>query len=88
MLWAFRRPPRYGCISVARFAQHRPPIGRSSRREHAPSQREWTTLIDNLLIRDRLLALFAGFFGIVALLLATIGLYGVLSYSVIGANQY
>jgi hypothetical protein len=42
-----------------------------------------TTLIDNLLVRDRLLALLSGFFGMVTLLLVSIGSYGVLSYSVV-----
>jgi predicted permease len=42
-----------------------------------------STLIDNNLLRERLLALLSGFFAIVGLLLAGIGLYGVLSYSVV-----
>ena len=46
---------------------------------------EFTTLatqVDESLIRERLLATLSGFFGALALLLATIGLYGVMSYNV------
>ena len=39
-------------------------------------------LIDDRLVRDRLTAKLSSFFGIVAMLLACIGLYGVLSYNV------
>ena len=42
-----------------------------------------STLIDNTLLKERLLALLSGFFGLVSLVLAAIGLYGVLSYSVV-----
>jgi putative ABC transport system permease protein len=38
--------------------------------------------LDASLTRDRLMATLSGFFGVVALLLATVGLYGTLSYSV------
>jgi len=38
------------------------------------------TEIQNGLVRDRLMALLSGFFGILAALLAMIGLYGVISY--------
>lgn len=40
------------------------------------------TQIDESLTRERLLATLSGFFGALALLLATIGLYGVMSYNV------
>ena len=38
--------------------------------------------VDASLTRDRMLATLSGFFGALALLLATVGLYGTLSYSV------
>jgi predicted permease len=40
------------------------------------------TQVNESLTRERLLATLSGFFGVLALLLATIGLYGVMSYNV------
>jgi putative ABC transport system permease protein len=40
------------------------------------------TLVGNSLLRERLMAMLSGFFGLLAGLLATIGLYGVMSYMV------
>jgi ABC-type antimicrobial peptide transport system permease subunit len=40
-------------------------------------------VVDGTLIRERLLALLSGFFAMVGLVLAAVGLYGVLSYSVV-----
>ncbi|HET6891730.1 MAG TPA: FtsX-like permease family protein, partial [Pyrinomonadaceae bacterium] len=39
-------------------------------------------MIDATILRERLMATLAGFFGVLALLLASIGLYGILSYGV------
>lgn len=41
-----------------------------------------TQEIDDALIQERLFAKLAGFFGLAALLLASVGLYGILSYAV------
>jgi predicted permease len=41
-----------------------------------------TQEIDELLVRERILAILAGVFGMIALVLATVGLYGVITYSV------
>jgi predicted permease len=41
-----------------------------------------STLVDNTLVRERVLALLSGFFSIVAIVLIAVGLYGVLSYGV------
>ena len=42
-----------------------------------------STLVNDDLIRERLLAALSGFFALVAVLLAAVGLYGVLNYSVV-----
>ena len=42
-----------------------------------------SALVDRTLLRERLLALLSGFFALVGLVLAAVGLYGVLSYSVV-----
>jgi predicted permease len=42
-----------------------------------------STLVNDALIRERLLAILSGFFGVVAVVIAAVGLYGVLSYSVV-----
>ena len=41
------------------------------------------TTIQNGLVRERLMATLSGFFGLLAALLATVGLYGVMSYTVV-----
>jgi predicted permease len=40
-------------------------------------------VVDQTLLRERLLALLSGFFAVIGLVLAAVGLYGVLSYSVV-----
>jgi putative ABC transport system permease protein len=40
------------------------------------------TMIEESILRERLMATLSGFFGLLALLLASIGLYGILSYGV------
>ena len=43
--------------------------------------------VDESLARERLLATLSGFFGALALLLAMIGLYGVMSYNIDAAAK-
>ncbi len=42
-----------------------------------------SSLVDQTLLRERMLAVLSGFFALVGLVLAAVGLYGVLSYSVV-----
>ena len=43
--------------------------------------------IDNTMIRERLLAMLAAFFSVVALLLAAVGLYGVINYAALSRTR-
>jgi putative ABC transport system permease protein len=46
-----------------------------------------STLVDNHMVRDRALALLSAFFSLVAIVLVVVGLYGVLTYSVVQRTQ-
>jgi putative ABC transport system permease protein len=46
------------------------------------SYESYRTMIEGSMLRERLMATLSGFFGVLALLLASIGLYGILSYGV------
>ncbi len=46
------------------------------------SFQNFQTMVGETLLRDRLMATLSGFFGLLALLLASVGLYGILSYGV------
>jgi putative ABC transport system permease protein len=51
------------------------------------SIRPQSAVVDQTLLRERLLALLSGFFAGVGLLIAAVGLYGVLSYSVVDRTR-
>ena len=64
------------------------PLLRASVREVAPSMpvlsiKALTRLIDESVVQERLIASLSVLFGIVAVVLASVGLYGVLAYSVV-----
>ena len=46
-----------------------------------------STLVNNVLVRERLLALLSAFFAIVAVVLIAVGLYGILSYNVVARTR-
>lgn len=45
------------------------------------------TLINDSVVRDRLMAFLSGLFGLLALLLASVGLYGILSFDVVSRTR-
>jgi predicted permease len=92
----FRRTEAKGTMQggtlVVRSSTSNPLALASSLRQEIPrtrpefrvsNMRTQQELIDSQTIRERLLAMLARFFGAVALLLAGVGLYGVLDYSVL-----
>jgi putative ABC transport system permease protein len=67
-------------LALASILRHE--IPRTSPEFRVGNMRTQQELIDSQTIRERLLAMLARFFGAVSLLLASLGLYGVLDYSV------
>jgi putative ABC transport system permease protein len=67
---------------VALAGDLRREIGRSRPDFYVSNVRTQNDLIQAHTVRERVLAILASFFGIVALLLAGVGLYGILNYSV------
>ena len=68
---------------IALAAPLRSEIPRAHPEFRVTNMRTQQELIDSQTVRERLLAMLARFFGFVALLLAGVGLYGVLDYSVV-----
>jgi ABC-type lipoprotein release transport system permease subunit len=86
------RPPNLGGTFIVRTSTANPLALASSLRQEVPRARPefrvsgfhtQQELIDEQTIRERLLAMLAQFFAVVALLLAGVGLYAVLDYSVL-----
>jgi predicted permease len=85
--------PRRGGFGVLQVRTSGPPLAladavRRAVRETHPaivinSVELQSTLVDNALLRERLLALLSAFFAIAGVILTAVGVYGVLSYSVI-----
>jgi predicted permease len=88
----FHSVPKRGGTIVVRVAQGDPMALASVLRKEVPrarpefrvsNARSQSEIVRSHMLRERLLAALAAFFGIVALLLAALGLYGVLDYSVL-----
>jgi len=82
------RPDNYGSI-IVRSSRSLEPVVAALRRVMAEVNPDITINfrsldeeIKNGLLKERLLAMLSGFFGILAVVLATIGLYGVMAYMV------
>jgi predicted permease len=74
---------RAGGDSAALGSRLREEVRAANRSFRVTSITSQSAVIDQTLLRERLLALLSGFFAVVGLVLAAVGLYGVLSYSVV-----